>query len=265
MLRKNLPWFCVIFICLTQAGRLRKGALNVCSDSKYVQSVREKYPHLERERTCCDIIMIVKGYCLNPCYRYVKWSQYRMVLPEYNFCCPGWMHDKGDSCTKPICDPPCEKGVCIRPNKCKCDREYGGDRCNLPCLQWIPKIENSTNEGECILPTEKINELNVTSTLNILQNITINGTDGVNIAPHVADSWVLVFIIALVVIFIIGVLGVGLACLRKKCFSARLHTENKTEIEPRPEEMTVTHIYESIPDLYQATIDIQQHAIYKDI
>ncbi|XP_037889944.1 protein draper isoform X4 [Glossina fuscipes] len=46
-------------------------------------------------------------------------------------CCEGYKR-AGNACM-PDCTPKCQHGVCLAPNKCKCDHSYGGPACDIIC------------------------------------------------------------------------------------------------------------------------------------
>ncbi|XP_058982422.1 protein draper isoform X5 [Musca domestica] len=48
-------------------------------------------------------------------------------------CCEGYMRNPVDDTCIPKCDEKCVHGVCVAPNKCKCEHGYGGPSCDIIC------------------------------------------------------------------------------------------------------------------------------------
>ncbi|XP_073841078.1 multiple EGF like domains draper isoform X3 [Musca autumnalis] len=46
-------------------------------------------------------------------------------------CCEGYMRNPVDDTCIPKCDEKCVHGVCVAPNKCKCEHGYGGPSCDI--------------------------------------------------------------------------------------------------------------------------------------
>ncbi len=61
-------------------------------------------------------------------------------LVNHTKCCAGYQISDQKTC-RPVCDQPCENGVCIEPNVCSCYPRFTGSKCesyHCPSGNWGP-------------------------------------------------------------------------------------------------------------------------------
>ncbi len=81
-------------------------------------------------------------------------------LVNHRKCCPGYKVSDSKTC-EPICEEPCEHGVCFEPNACSCTPGFTGKRCEkfgCPEGNWGPNCANKcpcVNGGSCEANTGK--------------------------------------------------------------------------------------------------------------
>ncbi|XP_057308791.1 uncharacterized protein LOC130647080 [Hydractinia symbiolongicarpus] len=139
---------CIIYLPEIIDAQLRPGGKNVCSKTVSYNGYEPR--RLTRVgyrsyRKCCKRFL---GICTSRCTRYrtytVPYYQNYLIVRyrQDHYCCQGWARS-GSECPLPICNPGCDKGICIRPNVCKCKSGFIGNRCQTdrnectssPCQQ----------------------------------------------------------------------------------------------------------------------------------
>lgn len=81
------------------------------------------------------------------------------IKPEQCYCEPPAILDAVQkSCITPVCDPPCQNGICTANNTCICDEGYEkvNDICSPICESCINGFCKRPNMCECLVGYTKI-------------------------------------------------------------------------------------------------------------
>ncbi|XP_011182771.2 protein draper isoform X5 [Zeugodacus cucurbitae] len=127
-------------------------------DGPNVCKKRENYPvevtttelqsYQERQTVwCLSVPPRCSSYQIK--HRTVNKTRTLMKTRIVRACCDGYTENPdGDGCI-PKCSQNCEHGKCIAPEKCKCEKGWGGDTCDLIC-RCLNNSSCDPDTGHCI-------------------------------------------------------------------------------------------------------------------